>query len=119
MREHHERLFACEICGTRYDQAEQARRCEAAEEPAPRFHPGDQVMLVDGDYQPQFPDTVFTVRRAQVTLDRPALLVWEAGQPADHMVVYVLEGDEGFRLTFVPEHHVGPAGAPAEAEVSG
>lgn len=105
MRETHEQLFECDVCGTRYEQPDLAQRCEAAGRPAARFRPGDQVRLADGDYARQFPEMRFTVRTATVTLDRPALLVWEAGQPADHMVVYVLEGD-GFRLTFVPEHHL-------------
>ncbi|MFZ5816723.1 MAG: hypothetical protein ACOY93_15740 [Bacillota bacterium] len=115
MRHHHVVQFECEVCGTRFKEERLATACEVAGRPEPRFQPGDWVRLIGGDYREQFPDRLFTVTQGDIYLEKPGLELWEEGEPGRHTVFYVLRGQDGLRITFVPEYHLAEVGRNAHA----
>lgn len=109
MRHHHAEHYVCEICGTRYDTAALALRCEEGGRPVQRFSRGDVVFLCGGGYSEQFPGRPFRVNTCGVFLERPGMEMAEEPEVGRHLNSYVIvDVAAGSRIAFVPEYHLTP-----------
>lgn len=102
--------YTCEVCGTRYETAEQARACEGASRPVARFDAGAPVRLVPHLAPEALREERFVVESSLITPYRPART---EVSPA-HVVSYVLQNHLG-RVSFIPEYQLQPDGEGAHA----